>query len=272
MNIGWYPGHMNKASKDITKAIKRMDAVIEIVDARLPLSSENPLLNTIIRATPRLKILNKSDLADPRITAQWVDYYQQHGIMALALDKSQTGKVRELSNICYRAFNKPEKIDFRIMILGIPNVGKSTLMNILLDRKIAKVGNEPAITKTRQEISLRENFFISDTPGILWPKISDQDSAYRLAATGAINNTAIEFEDIALYALNYLINTYPELLKARFTLKSLSTPEQTLEEIGRKRGCLRKGGVDFNKVSEIFLNDLRSGKIGPISFERPATD
>src|SRR5690554_5413402 len=204
MTIGWYPGHMHKARKDITKAIRAADAVIEIVDARLPASSANPLLDTIIGATPRLKVLNKADLADPEVTALWLDGYRGRGHRAIALDKSQTARVRALAEQCDREFRKPEKKSFRLMILGIPNVGKSTLMNILLDRKIAKVGNEPAVTRARQEIRLNERIVLADTPGMLWPKLEDQDAAYRLAATGAIKNTAFEFADIALWTVDYL--------------------------------------------------------------------
>ncbi|MDC0598449.1 ribosome biogenesis GTPase YlqF [Gammaproteobacteria bacterium] len=270
MPIGWYPGHMNKARKDITKTIARVDAVIEIVDARLPYSSENPLIHTIMGATPRLKVLNKADLADPEVTRQWLNYYQENNIKAVALEKTQTSKIRELATSCYREFKKPEKRRFSIMILGIPNVGKSTLMNILLDKKVAKVGNEPAVTKTRQEIELNESISLLDTPGILWPKIEDQNSAYRLAATGAIKNTAIEFEDIALYTVEFLRDHYPALLQERYQLESLDEePVAILEQIGSKRGCLRKGGVDFTKTGEVLLNDLRTAKIGLISFEKP---
>jgi ribosome biogenesis GTPase A len=271
MTIGWYPGHMNKARKDITKAIQSVDAVIEIVDARLPYSSENPLIHSIIEETPRLKVLNKSDLADPQVTKHWIEYYQNQDINCVALDKTQTTKIRDLIKYCRKEFKKPEKRLFRVMVLGIPNVGKSTIINVILDRKIAKTGNEPAVTKARQEIALSDNTSLLDTPGILWPKIEDQNSAYRLAATGAIKNTAIEFEDIALFTVEFLRNSYPALLQSRYELNSIDTDASILlAEIARRRGCLRKGGVDYTKVSELLLNDFRSSKIGRISLETPA--
>ncbi|MDT8400044.1 MAG: ribosome biogenesis GTPase YlqF [Pseudomonadales bacterium] len=270
MTIGWYPGHMNKARKDITKAIKSVDAVMEIVDARLPAASANPLLAAIIGSTPCLRVLNKADLADPLITAHWMQYFQQHGIRAVALDKSRTARIRDLGNLCQREFRKPGKHLFRLMIVGIPNVGKSTLLNILLDRKIARVGNEPAVTKASQEYKLSDQVILVDTPGMLWPKIEDQDAAYRLAASGAIKNTAIEFEDIALFSVNFLREHYPALLQARYQLSTL--PEHSpdiLAAIAHRCGCLRKGGVDYVKVAEILIKDLRAGKIGPVSFEKP---
>lgn len=274
MAIGWYPGHMHKARKDITKTIRQVDAVIEILDARLPYSSANPLLDEIIGDTGRLRVLNKSDLADPELTDHWLTYFasQAHSD-AVSLDKSQTGKIRDLAQHCYRQFRKPDKRRFNIMILGIPNVGKSTLLNILLDRKLAKVGNEPAVTKARQEVRLTEQISLMDTPGILWPKIEDQNSAYRLAATGAIKNTAFEFEDIGVWTVENLARRYPHSLVERYQLEADAVNDlgavELLEAIGSKRGCLKRGGVDFTKTSEILLNDLRSGKLGRITLETP---
>lgn len=273
MNIGWYPGHMHKARKDITKALRGSDAVIEIVDARLPWSSANPLLDSLIGDTPRLKVLNKADLADPAVTAQWLDWYRSQGQgHIVALDKGDTGRIRALAPQCQRAFRKADKKDFHLMIVGIPNVGKSTLMNILLDRKIAKVGNEPAVTRARQEIRLSEHIVLADTPGILWPKIEDQDAACRLAATGAIKNTAFEFADIAQWTAAFLAQHYPALLSARYRLEAadLALPaEALLEKIGARRGALVRGRVDLTRAGEILLHDLRGGKIGLISLEAP---
>lgn len=270
MTIGWYPGHMNKARKDIMKLLLQVDLVIELVDARLPYSSENPLLNSLIKETARLKVLNKSDLADPATTKLWMDFYEQKNITPYALDKNQPEAIKKiLKNARKVSGKKPEQI-LRIMIVGIPNVGKSTFLNILSERKIAKVGNEPAVTKHASEISLDDSIKLIDTPGVLWPKIEDQQSAYRLAVTGAIKNTAIEFEDIALFAIDFLRRDYPEQLAERYQLPDVSLEASLLlEAIGTKRGCLRKGGVDYHKASETLLNDIRNGALGRISLEKP---
>src|SRR5690606_38863504 len=229
--------------------------------------------DSLIGGTPRLKVLNKADLADPAVTAQWMDWYREQGQShVVALHKGETGRVRGLASQCHRAFRKPEKKDFQLMIVGIPNVGKSTLMNILLDRRIAKVGNEPAVTRARQEIRLSEHIVLADTPGILWPKIEDQDAACRLAATGAIKNTAFEFADIAQWTAAFLARTYPALLSARYRLDStdLALPaEALLERIGARRGALVRGRVDLTRAGEILLHDQRAGKIGLISLEAP---
>jgi len=271
MQIGWYPGHMNKARKDIIHALKKVHAVLEIVDARLPYSSENPLLQQLAADKPILKLLNKSDLADPELTRIWLDYYSGKGIPALTACGKSPGNIREQVIRHFSVLRKTFKPPFRIMVVGIPNVGKSTMINILTGRKIAKTGNEPAVTKGQQQVMMDENLAIVDTPGMLWPKIEDQDSAYRLAVSGAIKNTAFEFADIAVFALDVLKEKYPERLSSRYDLKD---PEldavELLELLGANRGCLSKGGVDFNKAGETLLNEIRAGTLGPISFEHPS--
>lgn len=271
MAIGWYPGHMNKARKEIIHALKKVHAVLELVDARLPYSSENPLLNELAGDKPILKILNKSDLADAEITDQWTSYYKNNGKQVLTISSKTQGDInKQIINQLTNSLGITTR-PLRVMIVGIPNVGKSTLINVLTGKKIAKTGNEPAVTKGQQIIKLENDIYLVDTPGILWPKIEDQDSAYRLAVTGAIKNTAIELEDIALYALQFLQMAYPDRLASRFDLEidNLMASE-LLEQIGRSRGCLKKGGVDYNKAAEVVLNDLRSGKFGLISLETPA--
>lgn len=268
--IGWYPGHMNKARKDIIHTLKKVHAILEVVDARLPYSSENPLLGELAGDKPALKLLNKADLADPANTAIWLSYYQELEKPADAICSKTQKDLRARIIAHFSALRLSTKPPFRIMVAGIPNVGKSTLINTLAGRKIAKTGNEPAITKGQQVIKLDDDMLLLDTPGILWPKIEDQASAYRLAVTGAIKNTAIEMEDIALYAVQFLQQAYPARLASRYELDDLTgDASQILEFIGRKRGCLRKGGVDFNKTAEILLNDIRAGKLGRISFETP---
>ncbi len=270
MTIGWYPGHMNKARKDIMKLLQQVDVVIELVDARLPYSSENPLLNSLIGLTPSLKVLNKSDLADPTTTNQWLAFYKQKSITSYALDKTQSEAIKKLLKIARKISGKYQAQILRIMIVGIPNIGKSTFLNILLNKKMAKVGNEPAITKASNEINLNDSIKLIDTPGVLWPKIEDQNSAYRLAVTGAIKNTAIEFEDIALFALDFLHKEYPELLKTRYQLPDIQLEARLLlEAIGKTRGCLRKNGIDYHKASAVVINDIRNGSLGRISLEKP---
>lgn len=271
MLIGWYPGHMNKARKEIIHALKKVHAILEVVDARLPYSSENPLLRELTGDKPVLKLLNKADLADPNLTKQWLDHFAKHKISAMAITSISQASLSKSITSHFRALQNSVKPPFKVMVVGIPNAGKSTLINNLTSRKIAKTGNEPAITKGQQEIRLDDDFLLVDTPGILWPKIENQNSAYRLAVTGAIKNTAIEMEDIALYAIACLKSRYPEQLIMRYTLDSIEQePSEILEIIGLKRGCLRKGGVDYNKAAESMLNDIRTGKLGQLTFESPA--
>ncbi|HEY0962853.1 MAG TPA: ribosome biogenesis GTPase YlqF [Pseudomonadales bacterium] len=270
MAIGWYPGHMHKARKDITQALQQVDAVLELVDARLPYSSENPLLNKLIGDRPRIRVLNKNDLADPAVTRQWQQYYREVGIDTFLLERDDHAAVKQLLRDVTRRLEHRSSRANRVLIVGIPNVGKSTLINLLAERKLAKVGDEPAVTKARQEIRLSDDLVLLDTPGILWPKIEDQQSAYRLAATNAIRNTAFELGDVGLFAVQFMQQRYPERLRERYGLEPDGVePVTLLEAIGRKRGSLAKGGVDFTKAGEAVLNDLRSGKLGLVSLETP---
>lgn len=270
MTIGWYPGHMHKARKDITLALHHVDAVIEVVDARLPYSSENPLLNRLIGHKPRLRVLNKADLADPAVSELWLTYFAGQGIDSLLFHREDEAALRQIIKRVTARLETRNTRPNRIMIAGIPNVGKSTLINLLAQRKIAKVGDEPAVTKARQEIKLGDNLVLLDTPGILWPKFEDQQAAYRLAATGAIRNTAIELGDVGLFAVEFLQQRYPHYLQQRYQLDPAGMQALSLlEAIGKKRGCLTKSGVDFTKAGELVVNDLRSGKLGLLSLETP---
>ncbi|NRP16583.1 ribosome biogenesis GTPase YlqF [Marinobacterium sp. xm-a-152] len=270
--INWFPGHMHKARKEIAQLMDEVDIVIEVLDARLPRSSENPLVTSLRRGKPVLKILNKSDLADPDKTKAWLqEFNAQEGITAIELTTSDKRTIKSIPQICKDAVparaNKERPV--RAMIMGIPNVGKSTLINALLGRRIAKVGNEPAVTKANKRYSVFQGMALSDTPGILWPKIEDQDSGYRLAVSGAIKDTAIDYDQVAVYGANFILNAYPERLVERYKLKELpELGEGLLDQIGRKRGCLRPGGVvDIHKAAEILMNEMRGGKLGRISFE-----
>ncbi|WP_157619197.1 ribosome biogenesis GTPase YlqF [Psychromonas aquimarina] len=274
MAIQWFPGHMHKAHKQIKEVLPQVDIIIEVVDARIPYSSENPLISHIREKTPCIKVLNKSDLADPEITAQWITYLEQEqGIKALAITTSKPEQVHQITKLCEQMLPNRLSQDkqIRAMIMGIPNVGKSTIINILADRIIAKTGNEPAVTKQQQRIRLPSGIMLSDTPGFLWPKIENANSGYRLAVTGAIKDTAIEYEDIAYYAAEYLLDNYPARLKERYELETLpQSDHELMEAIALRRGCLRAGGhFDIYKVSTILLNELRSGALGPLSVETP---
>ena len=278
MAVQWYPGHMNKARRIIKDTMSDVDLVIEVMDARIPFSSENPMVAELRQNRPCIKILNKSDLADPEVTRRWLAHFdKEQGVKAQALSVLDKSRTKNLPNLCRKLL--PERgtavKSIRVMIMGIPNVGKSTLINTLAGKTLAKVGDEPAVTKEvssgQHRILLEGNIALSDTPGILWPKIENVNSSYRLAVTGAIKNTAIDFEDIATFAADYLVGAYSKNLVERFKLKQCpQTGNELLQEIGRRRGCLRAGGViDMQRASEILIHEIRSGALGALSFETP---
>jgi len=274
MLIQWYPGHMNKASKEIKAILPQVDLVIEILDARIPFSSQNPMLAKLRGGKPCIKILSKSDLADPQITAQWQIYLErEQGVKTLAVTVEQPEKIRQITELCHKMLpvKGPDDKLIQTLIMGIPNVGKSTLINILAGRMIAKTGNEPAITKMQQRIAIGNNIVLLDTPGLLWPNVENRNSGYRLAATGAIRDTAIDHEDIAHFAADYCLHHYPALVKTRFALEQLpDKAEDLMNIIGKQRGCLRAGGhIEMDKAAKILLSELRTGKLGRISLETP---
>ncbi len=275
MAIQWYPGHMHKAQKAIREVLPQVDLLIEVLDARIPYSSENPAIAEIRGDKPCIKVLSKTDLADPAVTAAWQEYLEQErGVKTFATTTEQPGRIKQLVDLCRKML--PEKEagakNINAMIVGIPNVGKSTIINTLAGRVVAKTGNEPAVTKDQQRINLGSGVVLLDTPGILWPKIENPNSSYRLAATGAIKNTAMEYDDVSFFVAEYLIKAYPELIKAHFQLDYLpSTELEFLEMAGARRGALRAGGkVNLHKICEVLINELRSGKLGLISLETPA--
>ena len=272
MAINWFPGHMHKARKEIAEIMPQVDVIIEILDARIPFSSENPLIPQLRGETPVLKILNKSDLADPKQTQLWLAHLEkERGIKAIAVTSQNTAEIKNLLNVISEMV--PHRVSqdklLRALICGIPNVGKSTTINILADRIIAKTGNEAGVTKAQQRIRLDNNIVLHDTPGFLWPKLEPEDCGYRLAITGGIKDTVTEKEDISYYLIEFMMEYYPELLLERYQLDEMpQQPIDVMDAIAVKRACVRKGGIaDLYKVSEIILNDYRSGMLGEITLE-----
>ncbi|MEK5417661.1 ribosome biogenesis GTPase YlqF [Paenibacillus odorifer] len=286
MAIHWFPGHMTKARRQIEDKLKLIDVVIELLDSRLPLSSRNPMIDDILRDKPRLIILNKADLADPEITRKWLAYFKEQGHVAHPVDASTGTGVKEIPEQVKLLLK--EKIDrqiargmnpraMRALIVGIPNVGKSTLINRMAGKSIAATGDRPGVTKGQQWIKTGGNLELLDTPGILWPKFEDQDVGYRLAVTGAIKEEILNIEDIAFYAVKYLVKDYGSRFKERFGIEKLpedlENPDEivaVMEAVGRKRGCLISGGrVDLEKASRALLHELRAGKLGRFTLETP---
>lgn len=273
-NLNWFPGHMSKATNDIKELLPNIDIIIEVLDARIPYSSQNPVIAEFSGNIPRIKLLNKDDLADPEVTKQWIAYFEQDpGVKTLAINSSQHLRVQSLIDLCHQLVPRSasQVKSIKAMIVGIPNVGKSTLINTIKGRKITVTGNEPAVTKAQQRIKLDEDIVLFDTPGILWPKFHNQNSAYRLAVTGAIKNTAIAFDDIACYAMDYLIHAYPERIKERYGLDEL--PKDAIdffEIVGVKKHFFSSGKcVDYTRLGEMVIHDIRKPTLGRLSFETP---
>ncbi len=284
MQVQWFPGHMAKTKRMIQEQIKLVDVVIEIVDARLPVSSRNPLLEQLVAdKKPRVIILNKEDLADPQRTAYWVNYFnQQSGCKAFPFNatvgkKQLIGKLKEaLMEVTAEKRERQakkgiRKQTIRCMIVGIPNVGKSTFINIIAGKKAAQTGDKPGVTRGTQWIRLDEDLELLDTPGILWPKFEDQTVGFRLAVSGAVNDDVFDNDEAAFKLIAFLQERYPKQLQERFKLDDElmdGEPLAIMDQIGKNRGCLLKGGrIDYTKVSKGILIDFRSAKIGRITLE-----
>ena len=280
MSIQWYPGHMTKARRVIAEAMPAQDVVIEVLDARMPHASENPLVTELRGGKPCVKVLTKSDLADPEVTRLWLEHFERAErargsgqVLAIAITTERGADVRtKIAEACGALANPTRgRKSARAMIVGIPNVGKSTLINTLAQRVVAKVGDEPAVTKAPQLVVLKNGMSLSDNPGILWPKIEDDADTMRLAFGGAFPDSALDFESVALFGAEILRARYPGLLAKRYKLATMpESAEALLLEIGRRRGCLRSGGViDRHKAADVLIHEFRSGALGRISLERP---
>jgi ribosome biogenesis GTPase A len=277
--IQWFPGHMAKARRLIEEKLKIIDIVFEVVDARIPISSSNPMLNEIIGSKPKLVLLNKTDLADPNITNAWLTYYQERDVEAIAVNSLTdnltnliTKKAQDmLSEILAKESEKGMSArPIRAMVLGIPNSGKSQLINNLAKKTKVQTGNRPGITKIQSFLNISENLKIYDNPGVLWPKFDD-DTGLKLALLGSIKDSIIPLDDVTLFGIEYLMKYYPKNIEKRYGMKieKSETRLDILDKIGKKRGCLISGGeIDYERVYSLFLYDLRNGLLGRMSFER----
>ncbi len=283
MAIQWYPGHMTSARKKAAETMEFIDVVIEVLDARLPAASHNPQIDEmrLFRQRPNLKILNKADLADPNITQAWLNYFnKQPNTKAVALSCKKPGDAKKIPGLCRKlAPHRGTHIKpLRMMIMGIPNVGKSTLMNALLNRRAAKVGDEPAVTKNQQRFELDPTMNITDTPGMMWPKIAHDSDGFMLAASHAIGRNAVIDEDVAIFLGDNLLRTYPDLINTRYKLDAMKLDVKTmdgvdlLEAIAKRRAYKRRDGLyDLERTAMVFLTDYRQGVIGRVSLETPTS-
>jgi ribosome biogenesis GTPase A len=273
MPIQWFPGHMHKAQLEIRASMPKTDVVIEVLDARIPYSSQNPLLAELRGNKPCLKVLAKSDLADEALTLAWQEYLEQSpGVRARIVTTEDISTIRSLKYAAARLVPHREGSTVNALIVGIPNVGKSTLINILAGRKIAKTGNTPAVTKRQQKIDIGDGVTLCDTPGMLWHKVHNENSGYRLALVGSIQETAMDYAEVGFFGARYLARNYADRLRERYELETLPATEMELiESIGRKRGCIsRNHMVDLDRASRILVTELRSGMLGRLTFETPA--
>lgn len=281
MKIQWYPGHMTKAKRMMVEDIKLIDLVIELVDARIPYSSRNPDIDKLAQEKSRVILLNKSDLCDDRKSDEWIDYFQSKGFLVVKLDSRNKSNMKNIKTIIAKACEEKKAKDrkkgiinrpVRAMVVGIPNVGKSTFINSFAGKSCAKTGNKPGVTKGKQWIKLNKDVELLDTPGILWPKFDDEMVGTNLAYIGSINDQIINMTELALELIEFLQTRYPGRLAERYGEKiDSSEAPQIIGEIAKVRGCLKKGGeIDYDKAVSILFDDFRSGKIGKITLETPA--
>lgn len=280
MNIQWFPGHMTKAKRQMQEDIKLIDLVIELLDARIPLASRNPEIDQLARDKARMILLNKADLSDPKVTSRWKEYFERQEMTVLALDSRSASLRKPMQKAIMDATKKKRARDLRrgiknrpvrAMIAGIPNVGKSTLINSLAGRAAARTGNKPGVTKGKQWIHLRDNIDLLDTPGILWPKFEDQETGIHLAMIGAISDHVLQVEDLSLKVIHFLREAYPGALSDRYAVDEEKEDVDILSAIALKRGCLVRGNeIDYRKTADLFLDEFRKGQLGRISIEMTA--
>ena len=279
MNYQWYPGHMTKARRMMEENIKLIDLVIEVVDARIPMSSRNPDIDNLAKNKARLILLNKSDLSDERLNQQWIDYFAQKGVLCLKLNSRSGAGIKQMNSAIERACHEKIERDkkkgimnrpVRAMVVGIPNVGKSTFINSYAGKACAKTGNKPGVTKGKQWIRLNKNVELLDTPGILWPKFEDQRVGLYLALIGAIKDEILNIDELSLELIKILLSDYPTVLKERYGVEEDAEPPVILGQIAENRKCISKGGeLDYSKAAALLIDEFRSGKLGQITLERP---
>lgn len=278
MTIQWFPGHMAKARRKVAENLKLVDIIFELVDARLPLSSRNPMIDEVIHQKPRLLILNKQDMADDNETRRWIAYFERRGQKAVAINSFEGKGLQSVTKAAQEILAekwdrmrsrgmKPRAI--RAMIVGIPNVGKSTLINRLAKKNLAKTGNMPGVTKAQQWIKVGKEIELLDTPGILWPKFEDQEIGYKLALTGAIKDAIMNMEDLAVYGLNFLSVHYPKRMEERYGITSVDEElVVTFNHIGKRRNVLGQGGeIDYDQVALLIVRDIRGQNLGQLTFD-----
>lgn len=279
MNLQWYPGHMTKAKRQMQEDLKLIDLIIELVDARIPLSSRNPDIDELGKNKARLILLNKSDLADERYNEQWSAYFQKKGFYVVKVNAKSGAGLKSIQGVIQEACKAKIERDrrrgirnrpIRAMVVGIPNVGKSTFINSYAGKACAKTGNKPGVTKGKQWIRLNKTLELLDTPGILWPKFEDQEVGKRLAFIGSIKDEILNLEELSLELLDYIRTNYPGLLNTRYGIEEEGTPVSLLEAVADKRKCLIRGQeIDYAKAAGIVMEEFRNGKIGRITLEFP---
>lgn len=282
MQFQWYPGHMTKAKRQMQEDIKLVDLVIELVDARIPLSSRNPDIDELGKNKARLILLNKSDLADDRQNEAWKRFFEEKGCFVVRLDARNRGGMKAVSNVIMDACKEKLERDrrrgiknrpVRAMVVGIPNVGKSTFINTFAGKACAKTGNKPGVTKGKQWIRLNKNVELLDTPGILWPKFEDQSVGLKLACIGSIKDEILNIDELALELIRILLADYPELLRDRYALDDTTDAVEVLKQVTENRKCVKKGNEpDYSKAAALIIDEFRTGKLGKITLEKPAQE